>query len=208
MRVLIRPIAILALLLVLPAVADAHGWGLFGRTSQYQTTTSYYYPTYYAPATVSYYVPTPVAVAPVAVAPVVVAPVEVCPQPVVAVPAPVPVVTPPLAQPVPAPPSRSVEPPLAVPPRVKESSQSFFQTYTARRADPGNSGLPMKQVGFWNTTQRSVTLRVNGDTFVLAPGRALTLNLPAQFAWQYDQGPARSESVPADRTSFEVVIRQ
>jgi len=191
-----RLILIAALMLTSTAPAQAFGWGPF-YTSGYRSTS--YSPAYYAcyvPVVYSYpaygYVATPIYMMPAVTVVPGVAPVV---QPV-----------PKYAQPSPAPSSQTAPPPAApakpTGPKVSES-QSFSGPPTAAAASAGGQ----VQVGFWNTRARDVALSVNGQPYTLAAGHAVTLNLPRQFAWRMDQGDNRTESVPADRANFEIVIR-
>src|SRR5437773_416563 len=52
------------------------------------------------------------------------------------------------------------------------------------------------KVGLWNLTGRDVTIRIDGQTRVLAKDRAVTLDLDRAFVWQLDQGETVSERVP------------
>jgi hypothetical protein len=42
---------------------------------------------------------------------------------------------------------------------------------------------------------------------VVPANQAVTLALPRQFTWQLEQQSPQTESVPADRASFEIVLR-
>src|SRR5262249_59198819 len=64
------------------------------------------------------------------------------------------------------------------------------------------------KVGFWNVTGRDVTLTINGQARRLPRDRAVTLDLGHKFVWQLDQREPRSEVVPAEQATFEVVLRR
>jgi hypothetical protein len=111
------------------------------------------------------------------------------------------------AQPKAAPPSETKEPPLDKkmpgPPQVIES-RSFS---VAEDKEPAKGGKGVCKVGFWNATGRDVKLVVNGQEHALARNRSLTLTLDREFAWHLDGQAAQKESVPDNRTAYEVVVR-
>jgi len=64
------------------------------------------------------------------------------------------------------------------------------------------------RVGFWNLTDRDLTVKVDGQPHALARGRGLTLTLGRQFVWQVDQRAPTNERIPEDKTTLEIVIRR
>ncbi len=210
-----RLLVIAAVVLAAAAPPRALGWGLFHAPSAY-SSSGYYsaYPACGVP--VVYARPAYVYVSmPVYAAPLVVAPPTVAVGPLL--PGGVPVVqpVPRYAQPTPAPPSQiqkpqSTEPPTTptrpAGPKVTES-KALYNTYTGDRSAGTSTRSGPIRVGFWNTRSGEVALSVNGQSYSLAGGRALTLSLPREFAWRMDEGTLHAESVPADRASFEIVIR-
>ena len=85
----------------------------------------------------------------------------------------------------------------------------------SRRAIPsfalwvqGAAAANQVPVAFWNRSGRTVTLRIDGQSRVLAPGKGLTLDLPREFVWQSDGRESRTERVSADAPAYEIVIRQ
>jgi hypothetical protein len=166
----------------------------------YWYSSSYYYPTYYSSAlytpSVAYYVPTYYYAAPAVACAAAVAPVPAVPS---------------YAVPTTAPASTTNEPPLQTTPKrvpnvqddaSKPGMTSFYQYTSARQSEPEI------RVGFWNMTQRDFVLQVGGETHLLKSDRGVTLNLPRDFVWQLDQRAAEAESVPVNRSSFEILIRQ
>jgi hypothetical protein len=140
--------------------------------------------------------------------PVYVAPVPYCPvqgQPV-------PVYTPPYANPTPAPPSRkeTKEPPLGQGspggPRVIES-----RTYSPSDIAPVKHVEVRSQdackIGFWNVSGADVNLIVDGKTHMIPNNRNLTLTLSRAFTFQVNALEPRSERVPDEKTTHEIVIR-
>ncbi len=129
-------------------------------------------------------------------------------MPSVAIPPPPPV--PLWAQPRPAPPSgSSAEPPLAKPdaraPKISESR--YAGTGAAAPQSPAPVGKTALKVGFWNVTGRDVTLVIEGKTHRLPRDRALTVEVPHRFTWTMEGATPRSEEVPANQTSHEIVLR-
>ena len=175
-----RLISILVLAL-LPMPASANWF-------RSRTTVAYYY----YPMPVAVYQP----VWPVATPAVItVEPPAVVPQRIYAQPVPAPA-SPPRIQPVPS----------ATPPGVKESS-SFYDAYAVVSEKRGSSG-DRCSIGFWNTTGRNMTLRVQGQGHLLAAGKGLTLELPRRFTWQVDDRPVETVEVPARDSALDVVIRR
>jgi hypothetical protein len=165
--------------LVLILPADGWAWG------RPVTVAAYYYypvPVTFTPVYRAYYVLPGI-------------PVEVCPPPLAA----------PrqgnYANPTPAPPS------TRQPPRVTESESTSTGTGPTRFvAEKRNTDR--YRVGFWNVSNRDVTLRIDGRTHTLARGRSLTVNLGRQFTWQEVGADPQAEEIPAARSSMEILIRR
>lgn len=118
-------------------------------------------------------------------------------------PAPGPTVTP-LAKPLPAPASTTPEPPLDPKraPKISESRSYGGAGQVQADLPPGRC-----KVGFWNITGDDVTLTIDGQTRTLAKDRAVTMNLPRNFVWQFNGREAQAESVPEGQNVFEVILR-
>ena len=181
---------VLALVLLMPAAAPAHGLG---------------YPravvaAYYAPVAVTWYPAYPAYC-------VIPSPPPFC----LPVAPPVPVQRP-LAVPTPAPPSGETVvpdrqfPSTKEPPLVREAHDygrpESEKRYVAERRDG-----ECCRVGFWNLTGRDLVLTIDGQTRTLPRNKAITLYLGREFVWQRAGSKARSERVPADRSTLEIVIR-
>jgi hypothetical protein len=188
-----RRAAALAVLCLFLSGPEAHGmgWRLF-------RGSSYSHPVYlYRAPTVTYYTPAPVYVA----SPV------VC-QPVAVVTPPRPLV---YAVPTPAPPSQTVEPPMKTAPRgapkITESRSSVVSEVSLN--DSLEVGIADRcRVGFWNASDRDLRLSIDGQVHILPRNRSITLTLGRRFTWSIDARPARTETVPDDGSTHEVVIRQ
>jgi hypothetical protein len=222
---------ILGLLCVLTPAAHAFGGRWHG--SSYYAGASYYYPAYYpvyyAPTvrysyyvpTVNYYVPVYQAVAAV--------PAATCAVPVK-------IVAPPVATfatPMPAPPSGTIEPPVSVPvkqppsvkestsqpppevkestnqqpPKVKDSTNKFYGSFYSGPPASTVTDTTLCKVGFWNLSNRAITIQVNGEVHVLQVNQSVTLILPRQFVYQLDLEAPQTEAVPPGRTSVDIVLR-
>jgi len=175
-----RAAAILGIL-ILPLTASA-----FGFRARSATTATYYYP---APVVwvAAYYVP-------VYCVPVVAAVPAAPPRPYAT-----PTAAPPLANPTPPP----------MPPAVGEQrTSSYYDAY----AVAGREGQPVDgercTVGFWNTTDRDLVLRVLNSVQPLQRGRGVTLTVPRGFTWQVDGRELKVEQVPAKESGMEIVIRR
>ncbi|MGF1578084.1 MAG: hypothetical protein ACFCD0_01840 [Gemmataceae bacterium] len=113
------------------------------------------------------------------------------------------------AQPVPAPPRTRIAPapkknqPKTNDPniRVEETNERYF------RGSPVSTEADTIRVGFWNTTNRSVVLRVSGVTRVIRGNGGATFDLPRSFTWQIDQNVPNSETLAANRSSYEIFIQ-
>ncbi len=204
---------VVALALLSPLPASAHGWRVHSRS-----VTVAYYPV----VSVVAYQPYPILVA---------SPLLVCPPPLAGVPA-VPS-APNYAQPTPAPPSGTPPPtapapgpqpapppttpglPLPPPsapatplPKVSDSSTSYYNAYALapRATDQPASGRC--SVALWNLTGRTITLKLDGQSQVLASGQRVARDLPREFVWQIEGRDPQRHSVPAGEAGVEIVLRQ
>jgi len=155
----------------------------------------------------AYYVVPVIEAAPVACA----APVLVPGPPVAAMPStvPMPWPTPNLSPVTPAPPSVTpvpqaitpTAPPTTAPkgpPKVTES-QSFYA---------GPVLAQDKSVGFWNRSDRDITLTVENAKYWLPRDGNLRFRLGSGFHWQVDDRTAESELIPVTAPGVEIVIRR
>jgi hypothetical protein len=111
----------------------------------------------------------------------------------------------PLATPLPAPPPSSREPPTGSPPApIITESRSLGGS---RRPAPAGLAAGRVRVGFWNATGRDLTLTIDGRPRTLARDRAVTLDVDRTFVWRVDDGAAKTEQVPTQERTFEVIIR-
>jgi hypothetical protein len=119
------------------------------------------------------------------------------------------------ATPTPAPSESNPMPPAAAPstkpegaatPGVKESSSYYGSLATAGSGDP--SRLDRCSIGFWNGTQREVTLKVQGQLYRLPAGRGLTLDLPRRFIWQMEDREPKLEELPSSQSALDIVMRR
>ncbi len=128
------------------------------------------------------------------------------------------------ASPAPAPPSRSNEPPLltevpAPPPPPAVTKEPAKKGVGWKRSPPiitetrsmGSmyASLPGERarVGFWNLTDREVTLHVEGQSMKLTKDQSVTLDLPRMFAWRVDERLPQTERVVENQAAHEVLIR-
>jgi hypothetical protein len=197
----------LACLLILAIPFPAMANWFRSRPSEVAVSSSYLGPTICVP---SYALLFPVTSTPVATTPF-----PVTPGPL----APIPGTSPMLADtprsqatPVPAPPSGEPGRPTPTPPPMPPASetrqsQSYYDAYAAS-ATGSTTASGTCSVGFWNSTSRSVTVRVAGKVQVISPGRGVTLELPRSFSWQLDDRQPQQASTPSDQAGLDIVIRR
>jgi hypothetical protein len=176
--------AIMAVLF-LPLSAFAHG--LSGSRSG---AMSYYYP---APVC---WVPCPIYL-------------PVCPPPGSALPGPSPtgVKEPPLAAPTAAPPSAGPISPGKSQPEVSES-RSFYESFGVQSQSKDKLSADRCSVGFWNLTDRDLTVSVAGQDHIVLRGKTLKLQTGRQFAWRLDGHEPQNETVPMENAGVEIVLRR
>jgi hypothetical protein len=178
----------------LALVGSAFGHGLFHRR---------------AAATTAYYAVPMLVIEAVPVA--CVGPPLIAEPPVAAVPSTIPMLAPvPTLSPVtPAPPSmtpvppatRPTAPPVTAPtgpPKVTESQSFYAGPITALD----------KLVGFWNRSDRDITLTVENAKYWLPRDGNLRFRLTSRFHWQVDDRAAEVELIPATAPGVEIVIRR
>jgi hypothetical protein len=131
-----------------------------------------------------------------------------------AVSAPASPVAPVYARPTPAPPSAAPAPtgegtrfPGKGPtPRVTESRSAVASYSVVPRSSEKLAGERCS-VGFWNLTNRDLTLKVEGNSRVIPRGKSVTLELGRQFVWQIEGREPQTEQVPPTEAGVEIVIR-
>ncbi|MFM8274601.1 MAG: hypothetical protein ACKODX_20045 [Gemmata sp.] len=146
--------------------------------------------------------------------------VEKEPAPAVPVPAPAPdALIPPSAVPVP---KTDTLPPLTLPPDspvapdakpVEAKSSPLGATSRvpkvsvfAAAGEVPTSGL--RKVGFYNHTDRDLSLTIEGKAVTLPAKTYLHAQLPATFIWAHGGRPAARQAVPADATGLDVLFRE
>jgi hypothetical protein len=106
-------------------------------------------------------------------------------------------------------PARTVEPEATKPLPATTSDEKRPPIVTESRSGRVEAVSGDKcRVGFWNLSGHDVSLTVEGKTHALAKDRAVTLDLPREFAWRVGESAERTEQIPAGRSSHEVVIRE
>jgi hypothetical protein len=79
------------------------------------------------------------------------------------------------------------------------------------RAMPAGSASTAKErvkIGFWNLTNRDISITVAGKTRSLAKNRSMKLELEREFAWQVDGRSEQIERVPDGLATYEVLVRE
>ncbi len=122
-----------------------------------------------------------------------------------------------LATPTPAGPSSTAEPPLApggkssAPPAPGQPGIREARYYDTYAVAPSTSSKPSGDhcsVGFWNLTNRDISVKVAGRNHVVPSRKNLTLDLERQFAWQVEGRNAETAQVPDSESGLEIVIRK
>jgi hypothetical protein len=115
------------------------------------------------------------------------------------------------ATPLPAPPSlpEPTKPPPAIdkPPAVTEGS-SYFDTYAVASHGAARPAGDRCSVGFWNLTDRDLTIKVDGQAHVVAHGKSLPLDVARQFVWQIEGRDPQKEQIATGESAIEIVIRR
>ena len=66
----------------------------------------------------------------------------------------------------------------------------------------------LRKVGFYNHTDRDLSLTIEGKA-VMLPGKTYILaQLPVTFTWKHGDKPAAKQTVPADATGIDVLFRE
>lgn len=189
-----RLVLVLSLVLVGPMSASACGFRVLRNRSQ-----SYYYSAPVAALPVFRVIETPEpAVYGVPVMPECVPTMQPARPPV------------PYAQPTPAPPSStpaSPSPSMRKVPEVTES-RSFYSGASQAPAASDKPAADRSSVAFWNLSTKDVNLRIGGQTYVLAQGKRLNLEMGRQFVWRIDDRELQNETIPATESALEIVIRR
>lgn len=140
--------------------------------------------------------------------------------PAIPVPAPAPdPLIPPSAMPVPK--NSDTLPPLTLPPDTPLTpdakpveAKSSPLTAVANRVKVSvfpASGAPdangLRKVGFYNHTDRDLSLTIEGKVVTLPAKTYILAQLPATFTWKHGDKPVATETVPADATGIDVLFR-
>jgi hypothetical protein len=110
-------------------------------------------------------------------------------------------------------------PPLALPPdspvapgAVEAKSSPLGTATTALKVSVfpavGAAAGQYRKVGFYNHTTRDLALTIEGRAVTLPAKSYLFAQLPASFSWACAGKPAAKETIPADATGLDVLIRE
>lgn len=115
------------------------------------------------------------------------------------------------ARPAPAPPSGGPANPTAPPrkaiPGVTET-RPYYDAYTVAPRSSDKPAGDLCWVGFWNLSSRDMTLKLGERTHTLPRGKSIKLEVGRQFAWRIEDREAQNESVSANTSGLEIVIRR
>jgi hypothetical protein len=193
-----------------------------------------YYPSFYSPVPTFTYVPTVYYVVPVyyyvnpieASVPAAIAPVPIQAPPTVPqreVPPPRDRTTPKPKSAVSAPAKKDIQelpqpkkvktPTKAKEPMEAETSQEplarlQIEHFWIDRTSKTEEGVVEAKVGFFNHTDRDLTLLIQGEEVPLPKDEYVTLRLPREFKWAEKGETAREVKIPADAEGLEIVFRK
>jgi hypothetical protein len=131
------------------------------------------------------------------------APDALIPPPGVAVPR-TPDALPPLSLPPDAPVSPGVKPTEAKSSPLTGGPAPRVSVFPAAGAAPATG---LRKVGFYNHTDRDLSLTIEGRAVTLPAKTYLHAHLPASFTWRHGDRPAATETVPADASGVDVLFR-
>jgi hypothetical protein len=119
------------------------------------------------------------------------------------------------AQPVAAPPSggpSSVEPPLAggsrEPKAAVSESPSYYDSYAVAPRRGQTVTGDRCSLNLWNLSNQQLSVKVDGQTKIVARGKNVALEVPREFVWQVEGRAAQTERIAAGEWSLMIVIRR
>jgi len=96
-------------------------------------------------------------------------------------------------------------------PKVTEGGTTrsgYFDAYPLA-TPPAKPAAPDRvAVGFWNLSDRDVTVLVAGQNHTIQRGRSLKVEVPREFTWQVAGREPETRRVPAADGGLEIVLRQ
>jgi hypothetical protein len=206
---MMRYLSVCVVAAVVAMPASAH----FGFFRQHAVTRVAYY---YVP--LPYYVPVPAVVYPPPVIeagppmPPVVHPLPTQPF----APPPAPATHQAAPQPAPASPAEQLPPlpapPIMQPPQPEKTTalkveDPYFKVYTNAGADRSGRG-DRKSVTFWNLTDATLTLTVDGQKQVVPAKSSQTMQVAGEFAWRVEGREPEAGSMPSNESGVTIVIRR
>ncbi len=102
------------------------------------------------------------------------------------------------------------QPPVAEPapiPRVNDTNKPFdvIVVATAEGAKPAGDRVA---IGFFNHSNRDVTLEIDQRTIKLNSRHYVQLKLPREFTWREKDGPMQITKTPENADGVEIVFRR
>ncbi len=111
---------------------------------------------------------------------------------------------PPLVEP---PPTTKPSVPGERPPAVSESA-SYFDTYAVAPRSGSRPTGDRCTVGFWNLSDRDITVKVDGQPHTVVRGKSLPLEVGREFVWQVEGRDPQKEQIATGEVALEIVIRR
>jgi hypothetical protein len=118
----------------------------------------------------------------------------------------------PYAQPTPAPPSEQTigtETAGNKPGRpIVIESLNYYDSYALAHGKGSSASPTSGTLALWNLTNHEVTVRVDGQSHTLEPGKNLTLTVGRRFIWQVEGREPQTERIATGEVGIEIVLRR
>jgi hypothetical protein len=87
-------------------------------------------------------------------------------------------------------------------------SKSYYDLYPLVPRSTDTPSAERCQAGFWNLTDRDLTLKIDGQNRVLGRGQGFNQKVSRQFVWQVEGREAQTERVASADAGVEILIRR
>lgn len=104
-------------------------------------------------------------------------------------------------------PMKEPKPEPAPAPRADDMGRPF-EVIAVAPAGGARQAAGRVGVGFFNHSDRDITLEINGRPMRLASRHYVQVKLPREFSWREKDGPAQKSSVPAEADGLEIVFKK
>jgi hypothetical protein len=87
-------------------------------------------------------------------------------------------------------------------------SRTYFESYPVSPRDRNQRLGDRCAIGFWNLTSGRLSLRVDGVTRTILPGKSAVVETGRQFTWQVEGREIHREAIPMGEAGLDIVIRR